>query len=452
MEQGIQIVTIKNFSPLYRDGEEANNIQYVQLEETGFSIVVQKGRFNIGDKALYIQPDWCLSDHELFSDYIAPEGNQNKSKLGKIDKIPRRVRSVKFNFTDSLNNQVYSTGILIALSEIQDYPQDYININNPETNITDYLGVFKYVAPEKTKLGDSLGDLPEGLYKTDETNYYNSLKTLRGLLPCKLIGLCKIDGSSESIYYKNEEKFGICSRGLEKKIYNLEREGYKLIKKSKEINIGDKVCRKYEKFKSGLVVNTVKDFVPSPYKETDTACIFEEDDSIVNLKDLLVPQYKNLITEEFVDYTLIESTVPLVEKIVDDVFVELGLPILEKLKNNKESIVIRGEIFGVGLNGSSNSNNPHNKLDKQFKAFRVDDFSSDKAIKLPIKTSMEICEKLDIPFVDTIFIQEFNTIEEIEQVCLNYFKSNLIEGIVLATYDSNVYSSKFMNPEYDSKK
>jgi hypothetical protein len=50
-----------------------------------------------------------------------------------------------------------------------------------------------------------------------------------------------------------------------------------------------------------------------------------------------------------------------------------------------------------------------------------------------------------------VFNQTFNSREEITKACKDYFKDNLIEGIVIRTLDSQ-FSGKFMNDEYDSKK
>jgi hypothetical protein len=50
-----------------------------------------------------------------------------------------------------------------------------------------------------------------------------------------------------------------------------------------------------------------------------------------------------------------------------------------------------------------------------------------------------------------VFNKEFNSRQEIEKVCENYFKENMIEGIVIKTLDSK-FSAKFMSNRYDEKK
>ena len=59
--------------------------------------------------------------------------------------------------------------------------------------------------------------------------------------------------------------------------------------------------------------------------------------------------------------------------------------------------------------------------------------------------------KNKIPLVKEVFNKEFNSKEELLAECNNYFKTNMIEGIVVRTLDSK-FSAKVMNFEYDSKK
>jgi hypothetical protein len=58
---------------------------------------------------------------------------------------------------------------------------------------------------------------------------------------------------------------------------------------------------------------------------------------------------------------------------------------------------------------------------------------------------------LEFNTVKEVFVKVFNSKEEILQECNQYFKENMIEGIVIRTLDSK-FSAKVMNLEYDSKK
>jgi hypothetical protein len=61
-------------------------------------------------------------------------------------------------------------------------------------------------------------------------------------------------------------------------------------------------------------------------------------------------------------------------------------------------------------------------------------------------------DDLELEYCDIIFKNHtFNSFEEINEKCNEYFKNNMVEGIVIR--DENCYfSAKLMNLEYDSKK
>ena len=410
--KGTQVVTIKSFSPMFKDGEEAANIHIVNVEEHGFDIVAQKSLYSIGDKVLYIQPDFCLSNISLFESFIAPESNPNKSRLGKNN----RIKAVKFGFTNNKGNKVYSNGILLPLDKVFEFIKSidnnekilqYSNTNYySEIDFDFALGITKYEEPEKGKVGNTKGDLPNGMYKTDETNFKNNFKQLEKLLPCQLIGSIKIDGSSNSIYFKSQTNYGICSRLLEKYLTEKSYVGYK------------KYYHKDSKIMGWLLKSDNTTFISD-----DDMKLFEEN-----------------------------NKVEVIETIAQDDFVELGYPILEKLKQYNKPLTVRSEIFGNSLKGSGNKNNPHAKLPKSITVYGIDDYSTNVCIPLPMIEVINICKELELPMVDIIFNKVFNTIDEIENECEEYFKSNLIEGIVIRTYEINGYSGKYMNNEYDSRK
>lgn len=181
----VTIVTIKNKIPLFKGEEQANAIELIELEEFGFELVANKTLYEIGDKAVLIQPDYNVSDISLFESFIRPINlktnlpDETLSKLGKVDGQARRIRAKKFNLSKIPNGDpVYSNGILLPYYEVQEYLNDngnFMKIDLWAFDLTEKLGITKYEEPEVTskgglKSGQTEGKFPEGLYKTDEDN------------------------------------------------------------------------------------------------------------------------------------------------------------------------------------------------------------------------------------------------------------------------------------------
>ena len=400
----VSIVTIKNKIPLYKGDEQANSIEVIELEEVGFELVANKTLYQIGDRAVYIQPDYCVSDIPLFESFIRPDGQEHRSMLGKVEGLPRRIRAKKFTLSKEPNGDpVYSNGILLPYYEVQEYLYHSNNIKHKDTyledieeKLTEKLGITKYEEPEPVsksglRSGQTEGKFPEGLYKTDEENINNLWNHIENKIgyPVTLVGTEKVDGSSITIGVtpKIPEGF-ICSRNLRKKL---------TIKKV----TGRRTKKWYEK----LMFWTNPD---------------------LNL------------------YTEVEN---------DDDFVKYGKPYLDLLINSGETnLIFRGELNGGKLKGSGNKNNPASKEQPNIKIFGLDEINDyGEAEKVPYLLFKTECEKAGIPLVKEVFNKEFNSKEELLAECNNYFKTNMIEGIVVRTLDSK-FSAKVMNLEYDSKK
>lgn len=405
----VSIVTIKNKIPLYKGDEQANSIEVIELEEVGFELVANKTLYQVGDKAIYIQPDYCVSDIPLFESFIRPNGDESKSMLGKVGGLPRRIRAKKFTLSKEPNGDpVYSNGILLPINDVEKYCKENKKswhnsthwINN---SLSEVLNITKYEEPEiifNKKDNRNFPDgfkgnfkFPEGIYKTDEENINNLWNHIEKKIgyPVTLVGTEKVDGSSITIGVtpKIPEGF-ICSRNLRKKL---------TIKKI----VGQRDMTFWE---------TIKFFFG---KNIDTN-IYEE----------------------------VEN---------DDDFVRYGKPYLDLLINSKETnLIFRGELNGGKLKGSGNKNNPASKEQASIKVFGLDRINEyGEAEKIPYLLFKTECEKAGVPLVKEVFNKEFNSKEELLAECNNYFKTNMIEGIVVRTVDSK-FSAKVMNLEYDSKK
>ena len=209
-----KIVTVKEIIPLFKGEEQANAIELALLEEVGNTMVVQKDLYKIGDKVLFIQPDYCLPDIPLFSEYLAPGGDPKKCKLGGQN----RIKAIKFNLHIGDGQPVYSYGILIHPTHILERTK----LDLIERDWDKELKITKYEEPEpamKSNAGKGMSTpFPKEMYKTDEENINNLINYMK--FPVKLILSEKVDGSSITIWYKNG-KSGIASRNLGKPLeYN----------------------------------------------------------------------------------------------------------------------------------------------------------------------------------------------------------------------------------------
>lgn len=396
--EAVQIVTIKNKIPLFKGEEKAERIELIQLEENDFELVSQKDLYEIGDKAVYIQPDYCVSDISLFESFIRPNGDESKSMLGKIEGLPRRIRAKKFNFHRGDANVVYSNGILLPIEEVRAYfiatgiilKHQYIY--DRREFLDKDLGITKYEEPENNsgsgvKGGNSMA-FPQGITKTDEENFNNISKTLEKSLPCRLIGRQKIDGSSITLWCK-KDKSGIASRN-----------------QGKPLTIKKTIGRRKKTILEILMF----------WKKYDLN-LYEDREN-------------------------------------DSDFVKYGKPYLDRLvKHCKEddfSLVLQGELCGQGMKGSGNKNNPTAKLETDIIFFNVCVYK-EQSVRANEFSFSQLTEELKLNTPKLYFDKVFNTIEEIRQECEDIFKKELIEGIVIRDENHN-FSCKYMNNEYDSKK
>lgn len=145
----------------------------------------------------------------------------------------------------------------------------------------------------------------------------------------------------------------------------------------------------------------------------------------------------------------------------DDDFIKYGKPYLEELKKLETNVILRGELNGGKMKGSGNKNNPASKEETNIKFFGIDYFDSEKKRAIRVEQDMlgniliqynliQNNVKFEMPKI--VFNDTFFNKEELEKTCNDYFKENMIEGIVIRSTEDAKFSCKFMNPEYDSKK
>jgi hypothetical protein len=429
--KAVEIVKIDKLIPIFKGDEAANAIEVARIstlngDSCEFNIIVQKGLYNINDNVIYIQPDFCLPDNDFFVEYHRPGGDPKKSRLGKNG----RIRAIKFNFSfEGMNDPIYSNGVIM--------PLNIFNIDNiyDIEDLQTELCVTKYVSEDSFEnsqnTGLTKGDFPSFMYKTDEERIENLKSHINRVAESgmEIAATIKRDGSSITIYDRknplvdNENEFGICTRNQEKKLEQ------KYISAYKNDN--------------GVVLR------PHFDRETKTKGWF--DDS----KD-------KFYTQTEVDELGFES----IEQFVKDTWVDTVKEnnYLDKLREycaeNNVQLALRGELIGAGNKGSGNKLNTDAKLNKSHIVwFGVDDLSSGRSVRINYSSEHNLTaigEKLNLDVTKPVFTGVFTYDELVKRSneFFNYIKETegrIIEGLVFRSMYDNSLSTKYINPEYDSR-
>lgn len=203
------IQTISNLRPI----PEADSIEVATIK--GWEVVVKKGEFNINDKVIYIEIDSVLPPNPVF-DFLA-----NKNYRIKTVKLRGQV-SQGICFPINIINSFGDWQYLKAENMIcnRSYKGNFVTLMMEDgLDLTEILGIQKYIAPESFVPANALGLFPSFLTKTDEERIQNLTGLLfnldkHNITKDDIYITEKLDGTSFTAYYK-EGKFGICSRNLE---------------------------------------------------------------------------------------------------------------------------------------------------------------------------------------------------------------------------------------------
>lgn len=176
----------------------------------GWQVVVQKGLYVPGSKAVYFEVDSLLPlDNPAFASL---GGISSKLKFTIEDKPYARIKTMK------LRKQL-SQGFCVPASEVS---ADHLAV---DTDMTKALGVIKYEAvgekalngtPGNPKAGTTALGFPKFVPKTDQTRVQNITVQFaqardKGELFEKSF---KLDGSSLTAFIKDEETVGVASRNV----------------------------------------------------------------------------------------------------------------------------------------------------------------------------------------------------------------------------------------------
>lgn len=165
----------------------------------GWQVVVEKGLYTPGDEVIYCEIDSWIPHN------IAPFLSKGKDPREFEGVKGERLRSVKLR-------GALSQGLVLPKTVLD--VTRYYEIGD---DVTDELGIIKWERPIPVQLaGQVQGNFPNFIPKTDQERVQNvELSEIINNSPYEITE--KLDGSSCTIYYNNG-KLGVCSRNLELKI------------------------------------------------------------------------------------------------------------------------------------------------------------------------------------------------------------------------------------------
>lgn len=172
----VSIQTIDHISPI----AGADNID--QARVMGWTVVVKKGEFSIGDPCVFFEIDSVLPDGPTWSEFLRKRGF--------------RVRTMKLR-------GVLSQGLALPIG-ILDGPADR------DVDLRERLGVTRY-EPVIPDTQDIAGAFPTAVPKTDEIRLQSALAVLDEMCGVDFYVTTKCDGSSAT-FVRDVDGFVVASR------------------------------------------------------------------------------------------------------------------------------------------------------------------------------------------------------------------------------------------------
>lgn len=194
----------------------------------GWQLVTAKDNgFKSGDIVVYCEIDSWIP-HE-----VAPFLSKGKEPREYNGVKGERLRSIK------LRGEL-SQGLILPLNVVYELPPT-TNVDVVGQDVSAALNIQKWERPLSPQLaGQAKGYFPTFLRKTDQERIQNVFKSLTQQHFDDVYEVTlKVDGSSMTVYYNNGE-FGVCSRNLELKI-DEENKDNAFIKKAVELGLEEKL-------------------------------------------------------------------------------------------------------------------------------------------------------------------------------------------------------------------
>ena len=172
----------------------------------GWKVVVKKGEFNVGDRAVYCEIDsWIPTE-------LAPFLSKGKEPREYEGIKGERLRTVK------LRGQL-SQGLLLPHDTVWDKNMFDFNRFDEGDDVSEVLGIVKWELPMNAQLaGMARGNFPSVIPKTDQERAQNLVGEILAATQAgtKFEITEKLEGSSMTVYLIDGE-FGVCSRNLDLK-------------------------------------------------------------------------------------------------------------------------------------------------------------------------------------------------------------------------------------------
>ena len=192
----------------------AYNIIACHLKNLGWTVVVRKGEFNIGDKVIYFEIDSALPTNDSRFEFLRATSYRSWKNNGAILKDCFKIKTLKMR-------GVISQGLILKLSA---FPQ--LEPAEEGQDVTEKLHIEHFDElneqfDQSVSSGDVKSDFPWFIKKTDQEriqchpDYFEKYKDVM------FTAETKFDGSSCTVYYVDskyaENQYGVCSHNNELK-------------------------------------------------------------------------------------------------------------------------------------------------------------------------------------------------------------------------------------------
>lgn len=217
------IQKIGKITPILVDGVPADRIE--QAFVLGWRTIVQKGQYTEGQTVVFFEEDTVFNPDDAWVQHYLPfmEKHKWRIKLMELKKMrtlkPNKDWSMTFcgDGEDGVLLPTISQGLIVPIEALL-MAADVCCV--PEVigeDVTDLMGVTKYEPPVRFSMGESAGNFPSWISKTDEPRIQSYPDMLEELNGDAAYATLKIDGSSVTVWFDEDGTSHVASRNFERK-------------------------------------------------------------------------------------------------------------------------------------------------------------------------------------------------------------------------------------------